>query len=135
MADIKKRSPSRARYAAAHPSITIHFDLETHSRLVALRDSSGQSLNQLVRQALGALERHVETILEQGRRRGAEEGRTVGYREGLKAGYAKAVAMYRLTYPCSTCHRPLEILPGEDDARRVLSVLADEEWGHQPCPD
>ena len=83
----KHRSPSKDRYAANHPAITVHFDLDTYKRLIALRDATGWSLNELVRAALDSLEAQVATILERGRREGVTEGKKIGEAAGRKTGY------------------------------------------------
>lgn len=136
MTDTKKHRPaSRARYAAAHPSLTVHFTLEVYHRLVALREATGLSLNQLVRAALDSLEEHIATILERGSQQGRVEGRKAGYAEGWRAGYAKAKATFRLTYPCTGCTELIEIRVGEQDADFVRTVLVREGWAHETCID
>ncbi len=78
----KHRSPSKDRYAATHPAVTVHFDLDTHARLVAVHKASGLSLNQVIRAALDSLEADVAAVTEHGRRQGLAEGRKLGEAEG-----------------------------------------------------
>jgi hypothetical protein len=126
----KHRSPSKDRYAANHPAITVHFDLDTYKRLIALRDATGWSLNELVRAALDSLEAQVATILERGRREGVTEGKKIGeaagrktgYDEGWKVGYLKAQATFRLTYPCHVCGKPVAVRVGAPDAKHAIEV-------------
>lgn len=137
----KHRSPSQDRYAETHPAITVHFDLETFRRLVALREASGLSINELVRADLESLEAKVAAVLERGRREGVAQGTTIGeaaghkagYAEGFKAGYLKAKAAYRLTYPCAVCGQPMEIRVGDADAKRAIEVLVEDGWKHGDC--
>lgn len=136
MATVRKhQSPSRERYAKQHPSLTVHFDEETYAKVVALRERSGLTLNQLVRQALGSLETHVEAIHEHGR----HEGYTTGWKAGSKDGSDKmreaARAAWQLTYPCAGCAQPVAIRVGDPDAERAIKVLTDEGWGHVKCVD
>jgi hypothetical protein len=121
------------RYADSHPSITVHFDLDTYGKVMSLRERSGVTANQLVRQALGSVERHVDAIQAQGREANLEEGRKAGYLEGYKVGYAKAVAMYRLTYPCAVCGQPIALRVGDKDAVEVADHLTEEGWAHSTC--
>ena len=137
----KQRSPSKDRYAASHPAITVHFDVETFNRLVALRQSTGLSLNQLIRAALDSLEPQAAAILERGRRAGVAQGMTIGqaagkkagFDEGWKAGVLKAKEIYRLTYPCAVCRKPIELKVGDSDAQRAIEVLVEDEWSHSDC--
>ena len=133
MPDPKPRPASRARFAAAHPILTVHFDQETYARVVDQRSRTGLSLNQLVRMALGSVERHVDALLEQGRQRGFAEGQKAGYDEGRKDGYAKAKARYGLTYPCGKCRGLITIRVGDADAQHAIATLVEEGWCHGEC--
>ncbi len=141
----KHRSPSKDRYAKDHPAVTVHFDLYTYNRLVALRKTTDLSLNQLVRGALGSLEAEVADILDRGWRQGVADGKRVGeaagkqagYAEGKQAGYAegylKAKTRFRLTYPCGVCRKPVEVLAGHSDAARAIAALVEGKWMHGEC--
>jgi hypothetical protein len=61
MPEAGPQPPSRRRYAAAHPTVGVHCDWETYDALIALRERSGLSFGQLVRQALGAVAMDIET--------------------------------------------------------------------------
>jgi flagellar biosynthesis/type III secretory pathway protein FliH len=138
---LKHRSPSKDRYAQNHPAVTVHFDLDTYTRLVALRESTDLSLNQMIRAALDSLESEAAAILERGRREGVARGKTIGeaaghktgHAEGFKAGYLKARAAYRLTYPCGHCERLIEVRAGDEDAKHAVEVLVEDGWGHADC--
>ena len=137
----KHRSASKDRYAANHPAITVHFDLDTYNRLIALRDATGLSLNELVRAALDSLEAQVATLLERGRREGVAvgtkigeaAGKKVGYDEGWKVGYLKAKATFRLTYPCGVCGEPVEVRAGNPEAKEATQALVEGRWVHSDC--
>ncbi len=129
--------PSRARYAAQHPTIGVHVDKPTYQKLLELRERSGLSLGQLVRQALKVVENDVEMVLLTGRGegylQGFEEGRARGYKEGWAAGNTKALQLYRLTYPCNVCHQAIELRVGSTAAQVGVEALADQGWGHADC--
>jgi hypothetical protein len=131
----RNRPPSRARYAATHPSKTIHFDAPTYALVEALLERSGLTANQFIRQALGSMERHIDEIQERGRVRHREEGRRLGFAAGYERGYAEAEAAFRLTYPCYVCGKPIEIRAGEEDASRAVGLLSEDRWGHEDCID
>jgi hypothetical protein len=122
---LKGQPPSRARYAAAHPTIGVHVDRDTYQRMVELRQQSGFSLGQLVRQALGVVEMDITTVMTRARDEGVAEGR--------KVGYAEARARYRLTVDCSFCRKAVELAPGSPPAPSVAEALAVAGWGHKQC--
>jgi hypothetical protein len=134
--------PSRLRYQAAHPTVAVHCDAETKARLVALRDATGLSLGQLVKQNLGLLERDVGAARRagfveghvKGRREGVEEGRIAGVKEGHKAGFAEAVRRYRITYPCKNCGKLMAVTVGSEEASDARQALIDAGWAHGECP-
>ncbi|MHB8490356.1 MAG: hypothetical protein ACYDCS_09320 [Candidatus Dormibacteria bacterium] len=133
----KHRSPSKDRYAKTHPAVTVHFDLDTYNRLVALRKATDLSLNQLVRAALASLEAEVAPILDRGWRQGVADGKRVGEAAGRQAGYAegylKAKTTFRLTYPCRVCREPVEVLAGNPDAAEAIEALIEGKWEHGNC--
>lgn len=161
MATKKHRAPARLRYDATHPALTVHFDLATYAQIVELCKRSDLTRGEVVRRGLGAVERNVDAVLARGheqgvreglkagyaagyaqgrsagaaeaRRAGYAEGRTAGYDEGYTAGHDEAIAIYRITYPCFRCGKPMEIRADMDKlvafTRRALS-----RWGHDVCP-
>jgi hypothetical protein len=137
----KRRPASRGRYAATHPALTVHFDLETHAAVVELRERTGLTLNQLVRQALGSLEGHVNMILARGRAQGIAEGRKAGHAAGWQSGYTSgyeagsedAEAAFRLTYPCRVCAERIEIRVDGAEARFAAAALTERGWRHTAC--
>jgi hypothetical protein len=131
----RHRPPSRARYAATHPSKTVHFDQETYAMVEELLERSGLTANQFIRQALGSMERHIGEIQERGRLRHTEEGRKLGFAEGYQRGYAEAATKFGLPYPCPGCGEPIVLEAGDEDACRALELLAQEGWGHKDCVD
>jgi hypothetical protein len=146
----RHRPPSQVRYAESHPSVTVHFDRETYTKLVELRERTGLTMNQLVRRNLGSEEREVDAILARGRRLGVVQGRKAGRDAGLTEGYAsghtagvaagyesgrrdgarEAIAQYRLTYPCSVCRQPIEVLVNGPEAPHLAAALS--KWGAPP---
>jgi hypothetical protein len=114
----KHQPPSRRRYAAAHPTIGVHcVDRKEYDELIALRERSGLSFGQLVRQALGAMAMDVATVEEVGRARG----------------WRDAKALYCLTTPCRRCGQLMEIRPGSEMAEEAVRAVSD--WEHTQCPE
>jgi hypothetical protein len=122
----RHQPPSRTRYAAEHPTIGVHCDRETYQRLVALRERSGLSLGQLVKQELGVAEEDIDTVRERAYAEGFEAGR--------KAGWTQARSLYRLTYACSVCRGPIAIESDSEQAKIATMALTAQGWHHVQCP-
>ena len=117
--------PSRARYAAQHPTIGVHCDRETYQRLVALRERSGLSLGQLVKQELSVVEKDIETVRTRAYAEGLEAGR--------RAGWTHARRLYRLTYACSVCQGLIAIEAGSEEAKVATAAVVAGGWAHDEC--
>lgn len=121
--------PSRARYAAAHPTIGIHVTSDVYTRLVALRDVSGHSFGTLVQENLGVIEKEYQSV----RKRGFDDGHVVGVAEGRRAGYLEALHLYCVSYSCSICGLPMRLRPGSRAAKVAAEALGEMGWGHSQC--
>jgi hypothetical protein len=40
---------------------------------------------------------------------------------------------YQLTYRCSVCNKPIELLPGQEDTKDAINYLQKEKWKHGEC--
>ncbi len=126
----KRQPPSRERYQAAHPTIGVHVNRETYARLVDLRERSGLSFGELVKQALGVVEAGIERSEQE-----AFDLFDAGHEDGHRTGYEKAVAAYRLTFLCSICRAgvPIEVPAGSPAAQAATAALVAAGWGHAEC--
>jgi hypothetical protein len=129
-----RQPPSRARYAAAHPTIGIHVDRATYDRLLALRDQSGLSFAQLILRTLGEVEFDVHTARRLGKEEGLTEGMDTGLANGRVDGYADAVGEFRVTYSCAKCGVELVVRAGSPAAKAATGWLLEKRWGHRDCP-
>lgn len=148
---------SAGRQSAFPQVLKVALDQATKQRFLTLRERSGLSVGQLLREALNLVEKDVDTPRTLGRAEGlaagkklghAEgrkageaaghklgyaEGHRVGYAEGLKAGRTQATATYRLTFDCSVCGRPTSV-PRESAAAKVVATMFTKSgWGHPEC--
>ena len=135
----RRRSPSRQRYAASHPAVTVHFDSQTNDRILELCRQTGHSRNRvvrnLVRQSLGDMEASVTDAFARGRSEGLTQGYDAGYDWGTRQGFANAKAKYALAYGCVGCHKPITIAIGSAEAKAAMQHLEDSGWGHADCVD
>jgi hypothetical protein len=121
----RQQPPSRARWAAQHPTIGVHCDRETYEKALALRQRHGLSFGQQFKQALDLVEKDLEAVRARGYAEGLEAGR--------RAGWTHALTVYRLTYPCSMCQVPISIEVGSEEAKVATAAVAAEGWAHDEC--
>jgi hypothetical protein len=142
----RHRTPSRVRYAAAHPTIGIHVDVATRARFEALREKTGLSYTQLILTALGELELDVdaarsrgwndahEEVVEESYLEGYSDGYDEGHENGEHEGYLRGLDADRVTYSCARCGKDLMLWPGGADADAAVARLQQERWRHDDPP-
>lgn len=136
----------------------VRVDQDTHRRLLAMRESSGASLGELVRRALGGLEAELDTARWTARAKGVEEGAAAGLAAGRAESQAaltkwraalkerddqlagardrlRQLEAERVTYPCAGCGQPIPLVAGSNATAEVLAYLRSHRWGHAPCLD
>lgn len=94
--------PSRLRYEAAHPTVTLRLDRKLYEELKALKLKGGQSVADVLKVGLRKTKATVEKASEK------------AYEKGYAHGYEEAKEEYQVTYWCSECKR------------RHLTILSDE---------
>ncbi|MFG1449598.1 MAG: hypothetical protein AAE983_03025 [Thermoplasmataceae archaeon] len=62
-----------------------------------------------------------------------ENGRSRGYEEGWSDGFDEAIEDYRITYPCSVCGKPIEMMPGDNDHKAMIGYMKEKGWAHSKC--
>ena len=110
----KHISPSRKKYEASHPTISIRVTEELYDELEALRLNSGKSLGDILREALG----------KQGPR--AENA--------YNRGYNAAKAVFGVQYKCSVCSGEI-VISSKEEKDAVALYMRQKGWGHANCID
>lgn len=62
-----------------------------------------------------------------------ENGRKRGYDEGWSEGFDEAIEDYRITYPCSVCGKPVEMMSGDNDHKAMIGYMKEKGWAHSKC--
>ena len=57
----------------------------------------------------------------------------LSYENGLKRGFDEAVDDYKIAYPCSVCGKPIEMMPGDNDHKAMISYMKEKGWAHSKC--
>lgn len=108
--------PSRIRYEQQHPTVSVRVSQPVYDRLKALRERSGKSLGDILREALGV----------------QEPTTNVTFNRGYRKGHADAEKLYRVDYRCSVCDGPMTI--NEDtEKQRAAQYMREHGWGHGSC--
>lgn len=121
----KKKSPSRAKYERSHPTRSFRTSKELDDRIEAVKKAENMSLTDIVKVAVGLIEVKV---------RAEEEVRREAYDEGKLNGYELAESVYKVTYPCSICGKPMEVTT-EEEKKAIRRFMIENRWHHGDCND
>lgn len=123
MAKARKKAPSRVRYEQGHPTISCRIPRELYDSLRKAKSTGGRSFADILKIGLGALE--VQARKE-------EELVKRGYSIGYKKGYAEAESVFKVTYPCNVCRRPLTVT-SQEEKEAIRGYMRENGWGHTAC--
>lgn len=101
----KRKAPSRIRYEQSHPTVSCRLPRDVYAKLSGVSYAEGKSFADVLKIGLGILEVHVKK---------EEEIRKKGCDEGYRKGYAEAERLYKVTYACSVCGKPLTVTSGPE---------------------
>jgi len=109
----KHTPPSRLRYEASHPCVSLRVTVQELKKLDGIQKASGLSLAEVLRRTLGLHERRTMEAYEKGRRDG----------------------LGRFEAPCSVCKKPMhfDLKSSKDEKAKRVLLEAFVRWGHTPC--
>jgi len=133
--------PSRARYEADHPAVTVRLDRATKARLDKLREELGASFGDFLKRALGGAAEELEAAAVLAHDDGVEEGRAEWQARLPKWQAAlteardrvRKLEAARVTFPCVGCGEPIELVAGSLPAAAAVEHLRAQGWGHGRC--
>ena len=108
--------PSRVKYEAANPTVSVRISREFHQELEELQEMSGLSIADILRAGLDKLKPDVEEF----------------YERGLSDGYEAAEEEYKVLAICSRCLRTH--LPVTGDQMKAAAGRALIGWYSKSCP-
>ena len=126
----KRIAPSRQRYEANNPVISIRIPKELHQKLIEVRQTTRQSWTDLLRVGLRlqapvlAPRKPSQKELDEE----YEEGFTIGYEMGEE----ETKAAYMVTYRCSVCSKPIEAA-SDGEKQAMAQYMTEHRWGHGKC--
>ena len=110
-----KKTPSRIKYDKSHPTVSARLPLETKERLLKNLAILGMTLPDAFRVLAGEL-----------------EVKAIPVEEARRAGYEEARDLYRITYKCAVCGKPMELTSPK--AKQAASeYMQEHRWGHAEC--
>ena len=107
------KPPSRERYEQKNPTVSVRVTRELYNELLKLRQTAGESLGDILREAL-----NVQTEL---------------YKKAYNKGYNDARKKYKVIYRCSKCGKIMAVT--SDNAKTAIAqYMVTSGWGHSHCP-
>jgi hypothetical protein len=108
----RRSPPSRERYNVSHPTLSVRVTQPLYKELMDLRQLTGKSLGDILREALG---KQVPSA-----------------KNAHLKGYEEARLRYAVPYKCSICGGNLTI--ESDHAKRAAATYMREHgWRHNTC--
>lgn len=108
--------PSKKRYDEQHPTVSARVPRELYDQLQQLKELSGKSLADVLKEALGA----------QG------PSTRAAYNQGLVAGRREAEQRYRVNYRCRVCGGTLTI-QSREEKEAISDYMRERGWAHSAC--
>jgi hypothetical protein len=114
-----KRSvpPSRVRYEAANPAVTVRSSLELRDELAKLKDEHGLSLGDVLRIGLDKAKPQLDAA----------------QRRGEKKGYQKAKREYAVTYWCAGCRQRHLTIASDKKKEAAAKLMYEAGWHSTAC--
>jgi predicted DNA-binding protein len=106
------KAPSRARYEAEHPTVSIRIPRELKEKLADLWAITGKSLGDILREAVAV--------------------QTPSAKEAFDRGVEAAEDVYKIVYRCSVCGEDEEVF-GAMEKGAAAELLTKAGWGHRRC--
>ena len=106
------KPPSRVRYETSHPTVTVRVSQDVHQRLLKIRRTTGKSLGDILREALGVQEASAGSAYQKG--------------------YQTAKTLYAVTWKCRVCGKDVTA-QAEKSKKLAGEHLAELGWTHSEC--
>ena len=110
----KHQPPSKIKYNQTHPTVSIRVSQDLYDQLKDLREKSGKSLGDILRESLGK--------------------QAPSTKKAFQRGFDKARRQFVVTYRCSVCGGPLEVTTDEEK-KEVAMYMRSANWAHTSCLD
>ena len=131
----RRTPPSRLRYEASHPTITVRVSRELYDQLQTLRSQANFSYAEILKTGLDKLEPIAEEAYQRGFQDGQEEGVRTRHGDGVKKGWDWAVGMYAVAYFCSRCGRKHLAIASDEEKASAAELMYEAGWHDPDCEE
>ena len=107
-------APSRTRYEAGHPTVTVRVDRALYDNLKALKDTAGLSMADVLKVGLEKAQPDLEAAYHQG--------------------YEEAEAEYKVTYWCAHCRERHMVITTDAEKEAACKLMYQAGWYNPKCP-
>ena len=104
--------PSKIKYDQSHPTISIRVTRELYDELNEMRDISGKSLGDILREAL--------------------RKQSPSAKKSYQLGYDAAKSEFAVTYKCFVCGGNITAT-SDKEKQSIAQYLREHKWGHGNC--
>ena len=108
----KQPPPSKIKYDKSHPTISIRVSQDLKIQLDEIRETSGKSIGDILREAVGAQD--------------------VSVKDAWKRGVSHGKGLYGVNYKCSVCGGNL-IIDTADEKKAASTFMREHGWHHNSC--
>ena len=112
MKKMRHQPPSKIKYNQTHPTLSIRVSQDLYDQLKELREKSGKSLGDILREAL--------------------DKQAPSTNKAFQRGFNKARRQFVVTYRCSICGGPIEVTTGREK-QEIVEYMRSEGWAHGGC--
>ena len=112
MAKKKHQPPAKLKYDKSHPTISIRVSQDLKKQLDEIKEMSGKSIGDILREAVGVQSKSVKIA------------RKIG--DGL------AKSKYGVRYKCSVCGGDM-IIDTADEKKAAAKFMRESGWKHTSC--
>ena len=116
MSPKKSVPPSRRRYEESHPVISMRVEKGLYVRLKLMKEKTGKSVADVLREAVGGQLARGETAWE----------------FGFEHGHSEAEKLYRVNFRCAYCGGSVP-LTGAKAKAAAAKLMRENGWRHGEC--
>ena len=108
----KQPPPAKLKYDKSHPPISIRVSQDLKKQLDEIKEMSGKSVGDILREAVGVQSKSVKIA--------------------RKIGHGLAKAEYGVRYKCSVCGGDM-IIHTTDEKKAAAKLMREHGWHHGSC--
>ncbi len=133
-----KRSvpPSRVRYEAANPAVTVRISIELRGELAKLKEEHGLSLGDVLRIGLEKAKPQFDAAHQQWEKRAYQKAKPqidAAHLRGEEKGYQKAKGEYAVTYWCAGCRQRHLTITSAEEKEAAANMMFRAGWQTPNC--